>query len=152
MGDIAAHDHQVHNSYVIHYPDHAPREGDPQYKDFNAYHRKTRKTARCHVGQRIGYESCKDAQGNPCPPAGDSQPGLELHHAHIEFALLNGVSLTALEMDYPGVSDPESVGKWVESAENLRWLCVHHHRGLAGAHKVAHSDWEGSRYINGLIS
>jgi hypothetical protein len=78
--------------------------------------------------------------------------GLELHHAHIEFALQQGVDLAALEVDYPGVSDPDAVGAWVESADNLRWLCVHHHRGPAGAHSITHSDFEAQQYVLGLVT
>ena len=83
---------------------------------------------------------------------GQSQPGLELHHAHVEFSLQNGIDLTALEVDYPGISDTTSVGAWVETGANFRWLCAYHHRGAAGAHTATHSDWEASQYIKQLIS
>jgi hypothetical protein len=122
--------------------------------DFNAYHKAHRATARCFIGERIGFGDCLDAHGTPCPPPGDTgqQPGLELHHAHVEFSLQNGVSLAALEKDYPGISDPATVGAWVESAANFRWLCAGHHRGPGGAHTAAHSDWEASAYVFGLIT
>ena len=83
---------------------------------------------------------------------GQSQSGLELHHAHVEFSLQNGIDLTALEVDYPGISDTTSVGAWVETGANFRWLCAYHHRGAAGAHTATHSDWEASQYIKQLIS
>jgi hypothetical protein len=152
-GTVAAHDQVVHHDYLIHYPPHDPREGDPHYADFNAYHRRTRKTARCYIGERIGYHQCQDPQGNAClpPDDGGEQPGLELHHTHIEFALQNGVNLEALEKDYPGVSDPDKVGAWVESGTNFRWLCCRHHRGIAGAHTLAHADYEASQYVPGLV-
>lgn len=153
-GEVAAHDGvQHHRPYFVHFPPHPAREDDPHYIDFNHYHRKTRATARCYIGERVGFDACADAQGNPCPPPADGgeQAGLELHHAHIEFALQEGISLEALEVDYPGVSDAWNVGAWVESATNLRWLCVRHHRGEAGAHSVSHSDWEASQYVLGLI-
>jgi len=151
---VPAHDQRVKHVYVLHFPPHPPRESDPHYRDFEAYHRRTRATARCWVGERIGFQDCRDAQGRPCPPPpdGGEQPGLELHHAHIEFALQQGVDLAALERDYPGVSDPDQVGAWVESAANLRWLCAEHHRGAAGAHTAAHADWEAEQYVRGLIS
>jgi hypothetical protein len=151
--EVAAHDAVQHHSYLVHFPPHPPREGDPHYVDFDHYHRKTRKTARCYVGERIGFGECRDQHGNPCPPPADGgeQPGLELHHAHVEFALQQGVSLAALEKDYPGISDPDAVGAWVESAANFRWLCVHHHRGPAGAHSIAHADWEAAQYVLGLL-
>lgn len=152
-GAVGAHVEAVTHKYLVHYPAHGARPQDPHYVDFNAYHRKTRSSARCYVGTRIGFESCKDENGSQALPAANGwQPGLELHHAHIEFSLTNGISLTALEQDYPGISNPEEVGAWVESEANFRWLCVHHHRGSAGAHSVAHSDWEGAQYVQGLIS
>lgn len=150
---VPQHDQTEDHRYVIHYPPHPARESDPHYKDFNAYHRRTRRKARCYIGQRVGYQDCRDAQGNPCVIAddGSEMSGLELHHAHIEFALQQGVSLAALETDYPGISNPDEVGQWVESAQNFRWLCVFHHRTNAGgAHAVSHSDWEGSQYIRAL--
>lgn len=138
MSDVPAHDQKVTRHYTIHYPDHAPRKGDPNYVDFNAFHRRTKATAKCAIGaHRNDFTEC----------AG----GLELHHAHIEFAIVNGVDLHWLEIDYPGVSDPLSVGAWVESADNLEWLCEWHHRGLGGKHNASVSDFEGERYVRGLI-
>jgi len=153
MTDTPAHNQKISHHYLVHFPAHPPRKDDPHYVDFNAYHRRTRPTARCFIGERLGYDECRDAQGNPAPaPESGPQPGLELHHAVIEFSLQNGVDLSALEKDYPGISDPTEVGAWVESGTNFRWLCVHHHRGSAGAHTASHSDWSASQYVKGLIS
>ncbi len=151
---VPAHRQSESHRYLMHFPPHPARESDPHYADFDHYHRKTRGTARCYIGERIGFGDCLDAQGRPCPPTdgGAEQPGLELHHAHVEFSLQNGISLTALEKDYPGISDPNQVGSWVESEANFRWLCAFHHRGAAGAHTAAHADWEASQYVLGLIS
>ena len=150
-----AHDQNENHQYIVHYPEHGPRKSDPNYKDFNAYHKKTRSTARCYIGEHVGYNDCRDAQGNDVPAPNDpknKQDGLELHHTHIEFALTNGVNLEALEKDYPGVSDPTKIGAWVESGSNFRWLCCFHHRAAGGAHTASHSDWEGSQYIQNLIT
>ena len=150
-----AHDQKENHTYIVHYPAHEPRIGDPHYKDFDAYHRRNRKTARCYIGDHVGFADCKDQKGNPVPAPTDpkeKQEGLELHHSHIEFALQNGVSLKALDIDYPGVSNPNQVGSWVESGANFRWLCTYHHRAAGGAHTATHSDWEGSQYIQGLLS
>ena len=151
---VAAHVAEQTHHYAVHFPPHPARKSDPHYVDFDHYHRKYRATARCYIGERIGFDDCRDAQGKPCPPPedGGEQPGLELHHAHVEFSLQNGISLTALEVDYPGISDATSVGAWVESDVNFRWLCVFHHRGAGGAHTAAHADWEASQYVLGLIS
>jgi len=123
---VPAHVQAESHHYVMHFPPHPARADDPHYADFDHYHRKTRATARCYIGERIGFGDCKDAQCKPCPPPedGGEQPGLELHHAHVEFSLQNGVDLAALEKDYPGISDPSQVGAWVESEANFRWLCV----------------------------
>ena len=137
----------------MHYPEHPARQDDPHYVDFNHYHKLNRALARCFVGTRLGFTECADAQGSPLIiDEHGVQSGLELHHAHIEFALQNGISLTALEVDYPGVSNPDEVGAWVESGENFRWLCAWHHRFAAGAHTASHSDWEGGLYVPGLLS
>jgi hypothetical protein len=151
--EIAGHDQKVTHHYLLHYPSHLPRADDPHYVDFEAYHRAHREGARCEVGLRIGFDECRDAQGNPAMPGPTGiQPGLELHHAHIEFALQNGVDLKALEHDYPGVSNPDEVGAWVESGANFMWLCAFHHRGHGGAHTASASDFEAEHYVKGLIS
>ncbi|HET6909066.1 MAG TPA: hypothetical protein VFH54_06990 [Mycobacteriales bacterium] len=133
-----AHDQRVSHSYTIHYPAHPPRKSDPHYRDFEAYRRRTKATAKCAIGEHRGdYTEC----------AG----GLELHHAHVEFSLQNGVDLAWLEKDYPGISDPTQVGAWVESAANLMWLCERHHRGAEGVHLLSASDYEAARYVRGLV-
>jgi len=150
---VHAHTMKDTHTYLVHYPDHYPRATDPHYKDFEAFHHAHRATARCWVGLRIGFDECRDAQGVLAPVVvGSPQPGLELHHDHIEFAVQNGVDLSALEVDYPGVSNPDEVGAWVESGANFRWLCAYHHRMGAGAHSVDHSNWEAEQYIKGLVS
>lgn len=136
-----AHDQSITHHYIVHYPNHEPRESDPHYRDFNAYRRKTKGTAKCAIGaHRNDFSECS------------LDKPLELHHAHIEFSLQNGVDLKWLEADYPGVSDPDIVGAWVESAENLMWLCEAHHRGAGGIHTASASDFEAEKYVRGLIS
>lgn len=134
-----AHNQNITHQYSIHYPDHSPRKSDPNYVDFEHFRRKTHKTAKCAIGlHRNDFAECKGQ--------------LELHHAHVEFALQNGVDLTWLEKDYPGISDPDHVGAWVESADNLTWLCLEHHRGAHGVHLLSSSDFEAQRYVRGLIN
>ena len=133
-----AHDQKVTRSYTVHYPEHLPRKSDPHYRDFDAYRRRTKKTAKCSIGEhRNDFSECAGS--------------LELHHSHIEFSLQNGVDLKWLEKDYPGVSDPNKVGEWVESALNLLWLCEFHHRGHGGVHVASSSDFEAEKYVRGLI-
>ena len=133
-----AHDQKITNRYSIHYPPHEPRESDPHYRDFNAYRARTKDSAKCAIGEhRSDFSECDG--------------GLELHHSHIEFSLQNGVDLKWLEVDYPGVSNPDEVGAWVESAANLMWLCEKHHRGVGGIHHAAYSDFEASKFVRNLI-
>ena len=134
-----AHDQKTTNHYVVHFPDHTPREDDPHYKDFDAFRRKTEKDAKCAFGVARGDLS-------------ECFGGLELHHSHIEFSLMNSVDLSLLETAYPGVSNPDEVGAWVESAENLEWLCESHHRGVGGIHHAAAADFEAEKFIHNLIS
>ena len=132
------HDQKITNSYIVHYPQHEPRESDPHYKDFNAYRERTKATAVCAIGgARADFSECDG--------------GLELHHAHIEFSLQNGVDLKWLEHDYPGVSNPNEVGAWIESADNLEWICEKHHRGAGGIHHASAADFEAQKYVRNLI-
>ena len=133
-----AHDQSTTHRYTVHFPEHLPRAEDPNYPAFAAYHRATEATAKCFIGQRVGLSGCV--------------PNLELHHAHLEFSLLNGYDLAAINVDYPDLKDDAAVQKWAESQENFRWLCVFHHRGHGGAHVASHSDWEASQYELGLIT
>ena len=138
---VAAHDQTAAHKYVMHYPEHPARKDDPHYRDFNEYHQRTHDTAQCAIGAHRGdFTECS------------LDKPLELHHAHVEFALQNGVDLAWLEKDYPGISNPDTVGAWVESADNLEWLCVFHHRGHGGAHVASASDFEAEKYVKGLIS
>ena len=133
-----AHDQVTTNNYLVHYPAHPERTSDPHYRDFDAYRKATQATAVCAIGgHRQDFSECDG--------------GLELHHSHIEFSLQNGVDLKWLEVDYPGVSNPDEVGKWVESAENLVWYCLKHHRGVGGVHHAAYADYEAQKYIRNLI-
>jgi hypothetical protein len=136
--NVAKHDQPTTHHYLLHYPEHPARADDPHYVDFEAYRRRTVATAKCALGlHREDYSECSG--------------GLELHHAHVEFALQNGVDLSWLEKDYPGISDPATVGAWVESADNLMWLCEFHHRGHGGVHVSSASDYEAEKYIRGLV-
>lgn len=113
MGEVPAHDQSVTHHYAIRYPEHPARESDPHYRDFEEFRRRTKDTAQCAIGAHRGdFSECS------------LDKPLELHHAHVEFSLQNGVDLAWLEKDYPGISNPNEVGAWVESADNLMWLCV----------------------------
>ena len=141
VDDTAAHAQAETHRYTVRFPAHPPREQDPHYKDFEAFRRRTKDTAQCAIGAHRGdFSECS------------LDKPLELHHAHVEFSLQNGVDLAWLEKDYPGISDPNEVGAWVESADNLTWYCVAHHRGPGGVHVCSASDFEAEKYVRGLIS
>ncbi len=141
--DVPAHDQPVTNRYVVAYPEHPARADDPHYKDFTHLHRLWKADPvkwRCSVGAHRGdFREC------------DLTRPLELHHAHVEFSLQNGVDLAWLAVDYPGIDDPTKVGAWVESADNLIVLCVRHHRGVGGIHHASASDFEAEKFVHDLI-
>lgn len=142
---VPAHEQHVTHSYIVLYPDHPERRDDPHYKDFHHFRESTKATAQCAIGaHRNDFSECY-------PPQEHWPIGLEVHHSKIEFALQNGIDLSWLEVDFPGVSDPNSVGAWVESAVNLEWLCVFHHRGIGGKHTLTVSDGEAIKYVRGLV-
>jgi hypothetical protein len=141
VSETPAHKQAFTHRYVVSYPAHEPRTDDPHYVDFNEYRRRTKATARCVYAVQTGNDS-------EC----DTEHPLELHHCHIEFALQNGVDLALLERVYPGVSNREEVGAWVESAVNLEWRCRWHHRGHGGVHCATASDYEAERFVRNLIS
>lgn len=139
---IAAHQQAETHRYILVIPEHGPRESDPHYRDFHAYKTRRRKNGTYYCDFAAEFRGGK-------PDECDLSKPLECHHKHIEFALINGVDLSLLEPDYPGVS-AMGVGAWVESADNLELLCVWHHRGHAGKHVLSVSDWEGLKYIRRL--
>src|SRR5690348_18311380 len=98
----AAHTQSVTHAYTVRYPDHAPRKSDPHYADFRAYKKKRRAN---------GTYYCDFAVQHRNGDVSECQGQVECHHAHIEFALQNGVDLALLEKDYPGVSE-QGVGAW----------------------------------------
>ena len=123
---VEAHVSKVTHNYTVRFPEHPAREDDPHYIDFNHIHNAWKKDPekwQCLIGKHRGdFSEC------------DLVHPLELHHAHVEFSLQNGIELT-----------------WVESAENLMVLCQFHHRGHGGAHVASASDFEGLKYVRGLI-
>lgn len=145
-----AHDQRVTNHYVLSYPAHEPRESDPHYAAFNAYHRLHSATAVCDLGRRLGFDQCADAQGKPMADQ-PGHPGLELHHRVLEFALINGVDLKALGIDFPDLTNIDKVLAWAETEENFVWYCARHHRGAGGVHHLAAADWSAQQYIRDLV-
>jgi hypothetical protein len=144
------HDRRITNHYILHFPAHEPRESDPHYAAFNAYHRHHSKTSVCYVGRRVGFDQCADAKGKSMKDQ-PGHPGLELHHKVIEFSLVNGVDLAAISLDFPDLDNAEELAAWCESEPNFMWLCAKHHRGAGGIHHAAYADFAGELYVRDLI-
>ena len=147
-----AHSQQVTNHYHVAYPEHAPRTSDPHYLAFEAYRKANVAAAVCYTGRRVGFDECQDAQGKPVGAQPNGGHGLELHHHFLEFATVNAVDLTALEVDYPDLTDADKVAAWAETDANFLWLCAKHHRGFGGVHHAAAADWEASQYVQNLLA
>jgi len=139
---VPAHEQTQTHQYVVHYPEHAPRDGDPHYRAFEAYRRHHREGAVCYVGERAGHAQC----------AGP----LELHHAVLEFAAANAADAAALHRDFPELAvdaTAEDIAEWLaRSPGAFRWLCAYHHRGHGGAHTASHADWTAQLYVPGFIT
>lgn len=137
------HDQKVTHSYVMHYPEHAPRAHDPHKVDFDAWKRRRENagTYHCdfaHLHRGDDYSEC------------DLSKPLEAHHKIIEFALLNEVDIDLLAKDFPGINE-DTVGKWIDNDDNLILLCANHHRGAMGVHTASASDYTGTFYVRNLI-
>ena len=161
--DVAAHEAPQTHHYIMHYPEHPARTSDPHYADFHAFHKQHGPDARCAFAIHATLDGDAEAVRQTEAPRRLIGPGetraecdtthpIELHHSHVEFSLQNGVDLAILEKDYPGVSNPNEVGAWVESGANFTWYCCWHHRGQGGAHSAAASDFEAEKYVHGLIT
>lgn len=142
---VQAHDQVVTHRYTVHYPEHGPRESDPHYKDFHAFKAK-RKAEGTYFCDWASVHRAGDS--SEC----DLTAPLEAHHSHVEWALLNEVDLSLLEDAYPGISNRDEVGAWVESAQNLELLCIKHHRGHMGKHVASYADFEGLSFVHNLLS
>ncbi|MGH3438119.1 MAG: hypothetical protein ACRDRN_16830 [Sciscionella sp.] len=141
---VDAHEQKITNRYTVNYPAHEPRQDDPHLHEFREFkrRRKTDGTYHCDFAQRH-----RGGDTSEC----DLTRPLESHHSHIEYALQNGVDIGLLEADFPGISKPQ-IGEWLDSPNNLELLCVAHHRGHGGKHKASVADFEGEKYVRGLIS
>lgn len=144
MDDVPAHDQKTTHTYVVHFPAHEPREDDPHAADFREYKRRRKEDGTYHCDFAVQH---RDGDFTEC----DLTKPLEAHHTHVEFALQNGVDIALLEADFEGISQHD-IGAWIDSDANLTLLCVFHHRGHGGVHVASAADFEGEKYVRGLIS
>lgn len=92
-----------------------------------------------------------DHRGGDTSECDNTHP-LEAHHDKIELAMLNEIDFALLEKDFPGISDPATVGAWIDSDQNLMLLCINHHRSHPGVHSATYSDFGSEFYVRNLIS
>lgn len=132
---------------LAHYPEHAPRESDPNYHIFNAarHHLIDVLGVGCWIG---GATKAQIAAGLPKDHRCYGATQLEAHHAVAEFAGLNEVDWQKVARDFPqlGVHDDESFLKAAESEGGLMILCSKHHRGpQTGIHSITYPVWSLDR-------
>lgn len=139
-GDVvAAHNQLFVNRYVVAYHEHPTREGDPHHKDFEEWKRRQRAEGkwRCHWAADVDDDS-------QC----DTSTPLEAHHSVIELALRNNIDFKHLEHLYPGISDPATVGAWIDGPNNLKLYCAFHHRSEnGGVHHLDAAMWEAAHVL-----
>lgn len=139
MTNVAAHDQTVTNRYLVAYDAHEPRANDPHKRDFDEWKRRQKATGKWRCAWAVEVD---DDTG--C----DQSLPLEAHHSHLELALKNNVSWEHLEHLYPGISDADKVGAWIDSDQNLILYCAFHHRAVAGGvHHLDAAMWEASKLL-----
>jgi hypothetical protein len=135
----AAHIQGITNRYSISYPEHGPREGDPNYPDFHEWKRRQKADGKWRCAWAAALDDDTDC---------DTSTPLEAHHSHLEYSLANGADLKHLAHLYPGIDTPDEVGAWIESDTNLMLLCARHHRSTdAGIHHLSASDHEAYKLV-----
>lgn len=117
MDEVAAHEQKFTHSYIVVYPAHAPRSSDPHKRDFDAW-----KQDRRHSGTYY-CDFAHEHRGGDTSECDLKHP-LEAHHRVVELAMMNEIDFKLLEKDYPGVSNPDAAGAWIDSDQNLTLLCV----------------------------
>jgi hypothetical protein len=142
--DVPAHSQKFTHSYIVTYPEHAPRADDPHHADFEAWKRKRKATNTYYC------DFANDHRGGDTSECDNTHP-LEAHHSQIELAMLNEIDFTLLEQKYPGISNPDVAGAWIDSDANLTLYCRTHHRAHPGVHSATYSDFGSEFYIRGLI-
>lgn len=124
---VPAHEQRTTLHLVYCYPEHEPRADDPHYALFNAARERLK---------RQGLLKCWVCGSTESP---------QLHHAHVEFALANGIDLASFAAHYPDllpeVTD-EAFQAFVEGDGNLTVLCALHHIGREGIHVIPYPAWQ----------
>ena len=129
MDNIPAHDENLEVHYLLHYPEHSPRENDPHYHLFVA----AKKRIKDNGLWKCAVINCK------------STSPLNLHHSLIEFSFINGVDLAKFNEAYGLHLTDEEFQVYIESEGNLEVLCTEHHLGAVSVHVLPEPSWRAYR-------
>ena len=123
---------ELHRTLVedVLYPPHDPRKASSEYR-------------RIHKRLVVTMDE-------PCWICGirHSEGGaMETHHAHVEWAAVNGIDLDLIIRDFPEIRDTVTLRHWLDSEGNMLVLCEQHHRGSrTGIHSITYPAWLLQRY------
>ncbi len=131
---VEAHSHEATIRYRAYYPEHAPRRGDPYYREFR------RARLRLQLAGKLVCWRC----GAPTTPGAP----IELHHNLVEWARQHGIDIARFDELHPefDITDKESFLRWVNSEGNLLPLCPRCHRLDEGIHALPYPTWIAGRY------
>ncbi len=123
MVDTAAHDQTQTIHGIIHYPLHEARAEDPHFNDFEAA------KARLKAAGKYTCVICGTADT------------VELHHAKVEYSLMNLVDVTKFDAETGSALTDADFATFIDSPGNLEPLCLKHHRGEEGIHVLPQPLW-----------
>jgi hypothetical protein len=115
------------------FPPHIPRTSDTHYRWFEEARARLKKS-----GKLVCWINNHDCQGE-----------IQLHHALIEYALINDVDIEKFKHLYPEfhVLNDEDFYRVVESEGALTCLCFRHHIGDLGIHVIPYPGWVVQRVL-----
>lgn len=130
-GIVRAHDQMMTYFIKQHVEDHAPRDGDPHYRLFEAAKHRLKKQGlwKCVIDDEL-------CGGQP-----------ELHHSYVEFSEIPSTDYHKVEklLGLHFESD-EEFQSWCEQPGNLEVLCENHHRTHYGIHVLPEPLWQAVRF------
>lgn len=120
-----AHQQRVEIRFIENWPDHEPREQDPNYHLFNEAKRRLKRQGllRCAVESDYHWGV------------------IELHHSKVEYAHIGDIDLEKFNHAYGLHLTDEEFQQYVEQEGNLEPLCTLHHRGQEGVHSLPEPQW-----------
>ena len=133
---------------IAYYPEHGPRDSDPNYKVFHEarHHLIDVLGVGCWIG---GATKAQIETGLPEDHRCHGATGLEAHHHIAEYAGLNEIDWRKVAADFPqlGITSDEEFLRAAESDGGLLILCSKHHRApYHGIHAITEPVWKLDRY------